>query len=103
MTYNNTLNALTNYLFFLGAHIGHLRVEAYQSMSNYIIGTRGLFTVIDLQKTVPMLKSAILFMERIVYNFGHALFCYSGIATLNMHLRHYFIRIVTERNQSFSH
>ena len=99
----NVINKLSSYLFSLGAHIGHLRVEAYQSMSHYVVGTRGLFTVIDLQKTVPMLKSAVLFMERIVNNFGHALFCYSGIETLNIHLRHLFIQIVTCRNQSFSH
>lgn len=94
---------LQHHLFALGAHIGHLRVEASQCLSNYLLGIRGFFLVIDLRKTVSMIKSAILFIERIVRSFGHALFCLSNITNVNAHIRLYLSTIVTGRNQSFSH
>lgn len=101
--HSNTHDMLSTYLFSLGAHIGHLRVEEYQSSSHYMIGTRSLFNVIDLRKTIPMLKSALLFVERVIHNFGHALFCHAGLINIGMHIRAYFTEIVTSRNQSFSH
>jgi ribosomal protein S2 len=94
---------LTSYLFSFGAHIGHLKFEAYDCMSVYVLGTRHLFVIIDLNKTIPMLKTALLFFDKIVYNFGHALFCYSGVSILNTHIRHLFINMLNDRNQSFSH
>jgi len=87
----------------LGAHIGHMHVEAYHCLSNYVLGTRHYFTVFDLKKTVPMLKKAILFLEQLISNFGHALFCYSGISVLNPSIKLFLSNIIKERNQSFSY
>jgi ribosomal protein S2 len=100
--YNNS-HRIGNVLCSLGAHIGHLKVEAYQSMSHYVLGGRGLFVVIDLDKTVPMLKSAIVFFEQMILHYGHAVFCHSGIARLSTMLLDYVSRIVTHNNQSFSY
>ena len=99
----NTFVTLTNCLFSLGAHIGHLRVEAYDCLSYYILGTRSFFIVFDLQKTIPLIKNALLFFEHIITNFGNVLFCYSGVSVLNLSIKYFFIRHVAERNQSFSH
>lgn len=94
---------LTSYLFSFGAHIGHLKFEAYDCLSNYILGTRHSFAIFDISKTIPMIKNALVFFEKLVSNFGQALFCYSGIAVLNTHIRHLFVNITNNRNQSFSY
>jgi ribosomal protein S2 len=94
---------LTSYLFSFGAHIGHLKCEAYDCLSSYILGTRHFFAIFDLNKTVPMIKNALLFFEQLVYNFGQALFCYSSVSVLNTHVRHLFVNMTKDRNQSFSY
>ena len=101
----NVCNAvtLTSYLFSFGAHIGHLKCEAYDCLSSYILGTRHFFAIFDLNKTVPMIKNALLFFERMIYNFGQAVFCYSGVSVLNIHIRHLFANMAKSRNQSFSY
>ena len=97
------VNRICNVLYSLGAHLGHLKVEAYQSLSNYVLGVRGLFVVIDLDKTVPMLKSAIIFIEQMILNYGNAVFCHSSIKCFSTMLLDYVSRIVNSKNQSFSY
>lgn len=87
----------------MGAHIGHLHIEAYDSLSYYLLGTRSFFVVFDLYKTISFIKNALIFFERLVLNFGHALFCYSGVSNLNIHIKLFFIQLIKERNQSFSY
>lgn len=87
----------------MGAHIGHLHVEAYDSLSYYLLGTRSFFVVFDLYKTISFIKNALLFFERLILNFGHSLFCYSNVSTLNTHIKLFFIQLIKERNQSFSY
>lgn len=103
LTSLSTSLSLERYLFSLGAHIGHLRVDSYSGLSYFLLGTRSFFTVFDLQKTVPLIKNALLFLEQLVGSFGHALFCYSGVAILNTHLKSFLIHVVHEKNQSFSY
>jgi ribosomal protein S2 len=95
--------SLERYLFSLGAHIGHLRADSYSGLSYFLLGTRSFFTVFDLQKTVPLIKNALMFLEQLVGAFGHALFCYSGVAILNSHIKYFLINIVQDKNQSFSY
>lgn len=94
---------LSDYLIELGAHIGHIYVDSYCDMSYYILGVRSNFTIIDTKKTVPMIKSAIIFVEQLIANFGNLLFCYSGVSTMNLHLKYFLMKCIGARNQSFSH
>jgi ribosomal protein S2 len=94
---------LTSYLFSFGAHIGHLKCEAYHGLCSYVLGTRHSFAVFDINKTIPMIKNALLFFEQLVYNFGQALFCYSSVSALNTHVRTLFVNMTKDRNQSFSY
>jgi NADH:ubiquinone oxidoreductase subunit 6 (subunit J) len=86
---SNAPIVLSSSLFSLGAHIGHVCVEAYDYMSYFVMGTRS--------------KNAILYLERLISHFGHAPFCYSSIDTLNANVKHFFAKIIGERNQSLSY
>lgn len=99
----NNLNVISNSLCSLGAHLGHLKVDAYHSLSYYVLGNRSSFMIIDLDKTVPMLKSALVFFEHMVNNYGHAVFCHSNIVHFSLQLNNYVSRLVDARNQSFSY
>jgi ribosomal protein S2 len=90
-------------LYSMGSHIGHLHVEAYDGLSYYLLGIRNFFTVSDVHKTISLLKNALLFYECLVSNYGHALFCYSNIESLNMHVKFFFIKLICDRSQSFSY
>jgi ribosomal protein S2 len=94
---------ISKLLCSLGAHIGHMKVEAFQSLSHYVLGCRGLFVVIDLDKTVSMFKAAILFLEHTILHYGHVVFCHSGIVRFSTTLLDYLSRIVNTKNQSFSY
>jgi ribosomal protein S2 len=87
----------------MGAHIGHSHVEAYDSVSYYLLGTRNFFVVFDLYKTIPFPKNALVFLERLVSQFGNVPFRYSGVSILNIHIKSFFSSFITERNQSFSY
>jgi len=87
----------------MGAHIGHLHVEAFDSLSYYILGTRSFFVIFDLQRTVSYIKNALIFFEHLVSDFGNVLFCYSGVSVLNIHIKLFFIQLIKSRNQSFSY
>lgn len=87
----------------MGAHIGHLHVEASDSISFCSLGTRRFFVVFDLYKTLSFIKTALVFFERVIQNFGNSLFCYSGVSTLNIHIKMFLIQLIKERNQSFSY
>lgn len=87
----------------MGAHIGHLHVEAFDSLSYYILGTRSFFIIFDLHRTVSYIKNALLFFEHVVSNFGNSLFCYSGVSMLNIHIKLFFIQLIKDKNQSFSY
>ena len=91
---------LAKYLISLGAHIGHLYVEAHGNMCYYMLGVRSFFIIIDTARTVTHLKKAYIFIEQIVHNFGNVLFCYSDVSALNIHIRLFFIQMLKERNQS---
>jgi ribosomal protein S2 len=99
----NNVQVLSSLLCALGAHLGHIRVDAYHSLSYYVLGSRNYFIIIDLDKTVPMLKKALLFFESVILDFGHAVFCYSGIVQLSSHMKLFFSRLINARNQSFSY
>jgi ribosomal protein S2 len=99
----NNLNIISSSLCSLGAHLGHLQVDAYQSLSYYILGNRSFFIIIDLDKSVYMLKSAIVFFEQMILHYGHAVFCHSSIVHFSLSLKNYLSRIITARNQSFSY
>jgi ribosomal protein S2 len=99
----NNLQVLSSLLCALGAHLGHIRVDAYNNISHYLLGSRQYFMIIDLDKTVPMLKKALLFFESVILDFGHAVFCYSDISKLNSHMKLFFSRIINVCNQSFSY
>lgn len=101
--YHRNTTTLSNYLYTLGVQIGHLYVEPYDASAYYIIGTRSFFTVSDISKTVPLIKSAVLFFEHVIQNFGNCLFSYSGIQYLNVHLKFFFSSLVQQHNQSFSY
>ena len=90
-------------LFSMGAHIGHLLFEACDSLSYYFLGIRSFFVVFDLNKTISCIKNALIFFERLIFNFGHSLFCYSGVSNLNIHIKLFLIQLTKERNQSFSY
>jgi ribosomal protein S2 len=99
----NSFLSIHNYLFSLGAHIGHLNVDSYDNVCYFILGTRCFFTVFDLKKTIPLLKNALLFFEHVIINFGLSLFCYSGIRVLNSHIRNLLSVKIKKINQSFSY
>ncbi len=103
MRADSNLKRIGNVLCALGAHLGHLKVEAYQSLSHYVLGGRGLLIVINLDKTVPMLKSAILFYEQMIMHYGHAVYCHSSVVRFSTQLINYFSRVVNRHNQSFSY
>jgi ribosomal protein S2 len=99
----NNLQQLSTFLFSLGAHIGHIRVDSYHSLSPFIAGERNYFMIMDIQRTIPMLKKALVFYSDIISSFGHSVFCYSCVDMLNIYLKTYFSRIISARNQSFSY
>jgi small subunit ribosomal protein S2 len=57
-----------------GAHYGHQCRRWNPKMKRYIFGSRNGIHILDLQKTVRCLKSAVNFTENIVTNGGHVLF-----------------------------
>lgn len=97
------VTAVSSSLCSLGAHLGHVKVDAYQSLSYYVLGGRSFFVIIDLDKTVTMLKSALLFFEHLILHYGHVVFCHSSIAQFSVHFKYFLSRIVNSRNQSFSY
>lgn len=99
----STAQQISKLLCSLGAHLGHLKVEAFQSLSHYVLGCRGSFVIIDLDKTVPMLKAGILFLEHTILHYGHAVFCHSDITRFSTAFLDYVSRIVNNKNQSFSY
>lgn len=99
----HNINLISNSLCSLGAHLGHFKVDAYQSLSYYVLGNRNSFIIIDIDKAIPMLKAAILFIEQMVRNYGHVVFCHSNIVHFSLQLNNYVSRVVNARNQSFSY
>lgn len=96
-------NLLTESMYSLGAHIGHLRVESSAQMNYYLIGSRNYFNIFDISRSIQAIKKALLFSDQVVRGFGHALFCYSGIDRAGVHMRAFLSNIVTLRRQSFSY
>lgn len=96
-------DTLRGCLLSMGAHIGHMLFEVCDGLSYYFLGIRGFFVVFDLNKTVSSIKNALIFFERLISNFGHSLFCYSGVSNLNIHIKLFIIQLIKERNQSFSY
>jgi len=94
---------ISNSLYSLGAHIGHLRVDAYASLSFYVSGGRHYFIVFDIAKTIPLLKKALLFFAQLVSRFGNVVFSYSGVARSSVHLKYYLTHLINAHNHSFSY
>ncbi|MHA1550315.1 MAG: 30S ribosomal protein S2, partial [Alphaproteobacteria bacterium] len=57
-----------------GVHFGHQVRRRNPKMNPYIYGTRNKISIIDARKTVPMLKTALAFLERTAAANGQILF-----------------------------
>jgi ribosomal protein S2 len=90
-------------MYSLGAHVGHLRVESSAQMNYYLIGSRNYFNIFDVSRSIHAIKKALLFFDLVIRGFGHALFCYSGIDKVSIHMRDFIGNVVTSRRQSFSY
>ncbi len=61
-------------LFEVGAHFGHQKRFWNPNMHNYVYGVRNGSHIINLEKTVPMLKDALNFVSKVVAGGGTVLF-----------------------------
>lgn len=61
-------------LIAAGAHYGHLTRLLNPKSSRYVYGSRNGISIIDLQKTVALFKSATQFLDQVVLAGGHVLF-----------------------------
>ena len=90
-------------LLLLGAHIGHVYTDTSDNMSDYVLGSRNFFLVVDVRKTIVSSKKAVSFYEQLIRRYGHTVFCYSGVANTSIQLRIFLSTLLTERGQSFSY
>lgn len=61
-------------LFEAGVHFGHLARFREPQMSEYIYGTKNKISIINLEKTLPLFKEAMDFMNEIAGRGGKILF-----------------------------
>jgi small subunit ribosomal protein S2 len=61
-------------LFEAGVHFGHLSRFREPQMSEYIYGTKNKICIINLEKTLPLFKSAMDFVQEVANRGGKILF-----------------------------
>jgi small subunit ribosomal protein S2 len=61
-------------LFEAGVHFGHLSRFREPQMSQYIYGTKNKISIIDLEKTLPLFKTAMAFIQDVASKGGKVLF-----------------------------
>lgn len=68
------MNVTMRELLEAGAHFGHRTQFWNPKMSEYIFGSRNKIHIIDLEKTMPMLKDAVNYVSRLAANKAKILF-----------------------------
>lgn len=61
-------------LFEAGVHFGHLARFREPQMAPYIYGVKNKINIIDLEKTLPMFRSALQFVQQVAGRGGKVLF-----------------------------
>jgi small subunit ribosomal protein S2 len=61
-------------MFEAGVHFGHLARFREPQMSEYIYGTKNKISIINLEKTLPLFKTAMQFMSEVANRGGKILF-----------------------------
>ncbi len=71
---SNTAEVSMRELFEAGVHFGHLARFREPLMSDYIYGTKNKISIINLEKTLPLFRTAIDFVNEVAGRGGKILF-----------------------------
>jgi ribosomal protein S2 len=91
------MKSIILYFLKLGAHIGSsISVYNYSSSLNqYLLGSMYNFYIIDLKKSLYLLKRALYFLISLGINNAHLLFFYF----LNSSFKIYFFFLIKKKNK----
>lgn len=95
-------NYLINCLFELGVHLGSIKNKSLSTSNFFIIGTRNDVDLIDLNKTVFVLKKSLYFMKQLGRVNGRILFHHTNLHSYSYYVKLFLINLLVNKGeQSF--